>query len=90
MKSSEVDGKLELLLEQAKRLGFVIRKDSGTFESSFCNLNDKRIILINKEDDNEAIVKFLVDNFIQLDLTDVYLMPAVREYLDQYNNKERP
>ncbi|MCO5251745.1 MAG: hypothetical protein M9949_10045 [Candidatus Kapabacteria bacterium] len=88
MKNLEADGKLDMLIEQAKKLGFAVRKESGTFESSFCNLNNKKIILINKDDDDESIIKLFVENFLELDLNDVYLMPAVRDYIENYKSKE--
>ncbi|MBE2188750.1 MAG: hypothetical protein KGZ71_00785 [Desulfobulbaceae bacterium] len=88
MKNLEADEKLKMLIEQAKKLGFAVRKESGTFESSFCNLNNKKIILINKDDDDESIIKLFVENFLELDLNDVYLMPAVRDYIENYKSKE--
>jgi hypothetical protein len=88
VKNLEADGKLDMLIEQAKKLGFAVRKESGTFESSFCNLNNKKIILINKDDGDESIIKLFVENFLELDLNDVYLMPAVRDYIENYKSKE--
>jgi len=88
VKNLEADEKLKMLIEQAKKLGFAVRKESGTFESSFCNLNNKKIILINKDDDDESIIKLFVENFLELDLNDVYLMPAVRDYIENYKSKE--
>lgn len=88
MKNLEADGKLDMLIEQAKKLGFAVRKESGTFESSFCNLNNQKIILLNKDDDEESIIKLFVENFLELDLNDVYLMPAVRDYIENYKIKD--
>jgi hypothetical protein len=88
VKNLEADGKLDMLIEQAKKLGFAVRKESGTFESSFCNLNNQKIILLNKDDDEESIIKLFVENFLELDLNDVYLMPAVRDYIENYKIKD--
>jgi len=88
VKNLEADGKLDMLIEQAKKLGFAVRKESGTFESSFCNLNNQKIILLNKDDDEESIIKLFVENFLELDLNDVYLMPAVRDYIENHKSKE--
>jgi hypothetical protein len=87
--NSQTDRNLDLLIEQAKKLGFAVRKESGTFESSFCNLNNKKIILLNKDDDDDTLIKLFVDNFLELDLNDVYLMPAVRDFIENYNYKEQ-
>ena len=50
--------KLELLF---KELDYVVRYEKGTFNSGYCIVEDKKIIIINKFFDTEGRINVLLD-----------------------------
>lgn len=75
---------LEELTELSKRLGYSVRRETGTFRGGGCVLHDQRIILINKSMPHEAAVVILARAMSRMDLgDDAFLKPALREILDR-------
>jgi hypothetical protein len=72
---------IEDLTETAKRLGFTIRRDSGTFKSGWCVVNDKRMIILNKIGSKDASARILAVSIFQF-MDEIYLKPALREYIE--------
>lgn len=74
--------RIELLLEQLRQLNYSIRSEKGVFRTSVCEINGKYLILINIEDDDNYIEEVIINELIEYEKRDIYLMPVVREVLE--------
>lgn len=54
---------LEKILEEA---GYIIRFERGTFQSGYCILEEKRIVVLNKFLQTEGRINTLIDIIVQL------------------------
>ncbi|HQY11768.1 MAG: hypothetical protein KTQ13_12955 [Ferruginibacter sp.] len=52
----------------AEENGYVIRYERGTFQSGYCILQDKKVIVINKFFQTEGRINTLIDLMPQLDI----------------------
>ena len=57
--------KLESIPEQA---GYVLRYERGTFQSGYCILESKRVVVLNKFLQTEGRINTLIDLIPQLDI----------------------
>lgn len=79
MKKQEILTELEQL---ARDLGFKIRYEIGDFSGGSCLLNQEKLIMINKRLTPEIRMATLARIFAGMDLDQVYMKPAVREYIE--------
>lgn len=52
----------------AEECGYVIRYERGTFQSGYCILQDRKVIVINKFFQTEGRINTLIDLLPQLDV----------------------
>jgi hypothetical protein len=78
MKPSQL---LEELTDTAQRLGFTIRRDSGSFKSGWCVVNDRRMIILNKTGTKESSIRILSVSVSQF-MDELYIKPALREHIE--------
>ena len=57
--------KLEKIVEEA---GYVIRYERGTFQSGYCILEHKKVVVLNKFLQTEGRINTLIDLIPQLDI----------------------
>ena len=57
--------KLEKIVEEA---GYVIRYERGTFQSGYCILEQKKVVVLNKFLQTEGRINTLIDLIPQLDV----------------------
>ena len=57
--------KLEAIPEQS---GYVLRYERGTFQSGYCILEEKKVVVLNKFLQLEGRINTLIDLIIQLDI----------------------
>jgi len=57
--------KLEAITEEA---GYVLRYERGTFQSGYCILEEKRVVVLNKFLQTEGRINTLVDLIPQLEI----------------------
>lgn len=57
--------KIESIVEEC---GYVIRYERGTFQSGYCILQDRKVIVINKFFQTEGRINTLIDLMPQLDI----------------------
>ena len=57
--------KLEAIPEQT---GYVLRYERGTFQSGYCILEDKKVVVLNKFLQTEGRISTLIDLIPQLDI----------------------
>jgi len=57
--------KIERIIEES---GYVIRYERGTFQSGYCILQDKKVVVLNKFFQTEGRINTLIDLLPQLDV----------------------
>ncbi len=82
MKPEQLFQQFETLSE---RLGIRLVEDKGNFIGGGCLINKKPCIVVNKHQPIEQKLRVLAAVFNELDLSAVYLMPALREYIEKVN-----
>jgi Na+-transporting NADH:ubiquinone oxidoreductase subunit NqrD len=71
---------LEQLLEQA---GYTLRKERGTFRGDECIIEGQKLVVVNKNKPIESQLGTMGRVLGQIDLTGVYIKPAIRKKLDE-------
>jgi len=80
MKDTEL---FQAMSELAERLDIEIVHERGDFNGGYCRvLRDRRIVL-NKHNLLPTKLRVLARNLLRFDLSNVYIVPAVREFLAQ-------
>jgi hypothetical protein len=79
---------LEQLEELASRLGIkvryeTIRKEAGFYPGGLCRLKGEPILIVNKQSTPKERTIILSKALKRFDLTQVYLRPGLREFLDR-------
>ena len=76
--------KLESIPEQA---GYVLRYERGTFQSGYCILEERKVVVLNKFLQTEGRINTLLDLIPQLDINTEALTDESRKlYLDIISN----
>ena len=66
----------------ATQLGVTIRFERGDFEGGYCILRDEKILLVNRRLFPARKASVLAIAMHEIGLEDMYLKPAVREYIE--------
>jgi hypothetical protein len=78
--------KHELLIQElhevATQLGVTIRYERGDFEGGYCILREQKILLVNRRLFPAKKASVLAMAMHEIGLEDMYLKPAVREYIE--------
>ena len=72
--------KLEKVLEES---GYVLRYERGTFQSGYCILEQKKVVVLNKYLQLEGRINTLIDLIPQLQLTADQLTPESRKIYEE-------
>lgn len=70
----------------AEKLGLRIIKGKGDFQGGACIIKDEKVIVVNKIKPIEQKLKILADCFSKIDLNGVYIVPALRAYIEDSNS----
>ena len=83
------DDLLQELHEAARQLGVTIRYEKGDFEGGYCILKSEKLLLVNKRllPNRRASVLALAIN--ELGLENLFLKPAVRQYIEDEATRNR-
>jgi len=63
-------------------MGIRIVKGKGDFSGGECRLNTEKIIVINKIKPLEFQSKTIIEGLLNYNLSEQYLIPAVRSYIE--------
>jgi len=77
--------KLEKILEDA---GYVLRYERGTFQSGYCILEQKKVVVLNKYLQLEGRINTLIDLIPQLQLSPDLLSPEARKTYEEVLAKQ--
>ena len=66
-----------------QRLGMKILKGRGDFSGGTCTVNSETVIVINKMKPMEQRLRILATSFLEFNLDEIYLVPALRAYIEE-------
>jgi len=76
--------KLEKIVEEA---GYVIRYERGTFQSGYCILEQKKVVVLNKFLQTEGRINTLIDLIPQLDIQPAAISEESKRIYSEINSK---
>jgi hypothetical protein len=76
--------KLERIVEEA---GYVIRYERGTFQSGYCILEQKKVVVLNKFLQTEGRINTVIDLIPQLDIRPDLLSEESKKLYTDLNSK---
>ena len=78
--------KLEKMIEES---GYVLRYERGTFQSGYCVLEEKKVVVLNKFLPTEARINTVMDLIPQLSVDQARLSPeSLKVYVETMVNTE--
>lgn len=80
MKKNKIIEEFELLSSQ---LGFKVIHGRGTFSGDSCSIKNEKFIVLNKNKPVEQKIKRFAQVFSKLNLSNIYMKPAIRELVNQ-------
>ena len=60
----------------------LFRSGKGNFSGGICIVKEKTVIVVNKMKPIEHRLKVLATSFLEYNLDDVYMIPALRAYIE--------
>ena len=69
--------------ELGQRLGVKIIKGKGNFTGGICTVKDQTVIVVNKMKPIEHRLKILATSFLEYNLDDIYMIPALRAFIEK-------
>ena len=69
--------------ELGQRLGLKILKGKGDLSGGTCTVNNETVIVINKMKPMEQRLKTLATSFLEYNLDEIYMVPALRAYIEE-------
>ncbi|HKJ67258.1 MAG TPA: hypothetical protein VKA68_04825 [bacterium] len=78
----------QLLLELAERLDIEIVHEKGDFNGGYCRVQQDRRIVLNKHHLLSTKLRMLARNLLRFNLANIYIVPAVREFLEEIATEE--
>ncbi len=72
--------KIEKILEES---GYVVRYERGTFQSGYCILEERKIVVLNKFLQTEGRISILVDLIPQLNIDIHHLTPETHKVYEE-------
>ena len=76
--------KLEKIVEEA---GYVIRYERGTFQSGYCILEQRKVVVLNKFLQTEGRINTLIDLIPQLDIQPDAISEESKKIYSEINSK---
>jgi hypothetical protein len=72
--------KLEKVVEET---GYVLRYERGTFQSGYCILEQKKVVVLNKFLQTEGRINTLIDLIPQLSIQPEFLTPESQKIFEE-------
>ena len=80
---------ITLFEELADKLNIKILQDKGDFTGGSCLVEDEYFIVVNKRKPVEQRLKILAQEFSKKNLSDIYVVPALREFIEQSQSQSK-
>lgn len=71
--------------EVFQKLGYRVVTDQGDFKEGTCVVHKEKTIVLNRYTPLDLQVEFLLKVLYNMDLSNVYIKPEIRQYLDKMN-----
>tara|TARA_Y100000996_G_C22530961_1_gene646426 strand:- start:1475 stop:1726 length:252 start_codon:yes stop_codon:yes gene_type:complete len=68
----------------SEKLGVKILKGKGDFAGGSCIIHNEKVIVINKMKPIEQRLNILAKSFMEYNLDDIYLVPALRSFIERH------
>lgn len=85
-REKKTDEKKEQLIKELislyEQLGFTARIEKGFFKDGFCLLRNQKILLLNKNLEQDKKIKFLIQNLTELPIDNIFIKPGIRELIE--------
>ncbi len=78
---------LEKIEKMIAETGYIIRYERGTFQSGFCILEDRKVVVLNKFLQLEGRINTLIDLIPQLKINGERLTPDSKKMFDDIMGK---
>ena len=72
----------------AEKLGLKILKGKGDFIGGTCTVNNKTVIVVNKQKPIEQRLKTLAESLLEFNLEEIFIVPALRDYIENQKTKK--
>ncbi len=86
IKEKKTDEKKDALIKELislyEQLEFTVRIEKGYFKDGFCLLRNQKILLLNKNLDQDKKIKFLIQNLSELPIENIFIKPGIRELIE--------
>jgi hypothetical protein len=79
--------KIDKMIEES---GYIVRYERGSFQSGFCILEDRKVVVLNKFLQLEGRINTLIDLVPQLKIEAEALSPDSRKWFDDIMARHRP
>ena len=80
--------KLMILFEElAEKMNINIVQGKGDFQGGLCSVNDDTYVVLNKIKPIDQRLNILAREFSKLDLLNIFLQPALREFISNADPK---
>jgi hypothetical protein len=76
--------KIEKVLDEAE---YVLRYERGTFQSGYCILEQRKVVVLNKFLQLEGRINTLIDIIPQLNIMPEFFTPETRKVFDEVMSK---
>ena len=77
--------KLEKIIEEA---GYVVRYERGSFQSGYCVLEEKKVVVLNKFLQTEGRINTLIDLIPSLNISYEFLTTDSQKMFDEVNKNK--
>ncbi|MCF7805062.1 MAG: hypothetical protein K9N46_06785 [Candidatus Marinimicrobia bacterium] len=78
----------DAMVELAERLDIEVVTGRGDFSGGYCRVREDRRIVLNKHSLLPTKLRVMARNLLQFDLSNMYILPAVREFLEMVLEEE--
>lgn len=82
MRQEKLLSELSALAEQ---LNLEVREEKGDFTGGLCRIDHDKTIFLNKNHNLAQKIKILTESLCRFPLDNIYILPALREYLENYH-----
>jgi hypothetical protein len=72
--------RIEKILDETS---YIVRYERGTFQSGYCILESRKVVVLNKFLDTEGRVGILIELIPQLNIDPQYLSPEARKIYEE-------
>lgn len=78
---------VQLLTEALEKQGYKFRNEKGNFRGGSCIFEAEKLVIMNKRFGDEERAEILARALAKMDTENLYLLPEVRDYVEQFAGK---